>query len=223
MVLLGASIVLNAAFVSAAPPTKLKINGKIASQRLKTIGGVTYVPVADVAKALNKQVVPIAGGMELKEATGTFQAGNLSGKIGDIIQTKKYSFQVVSVATTDSYDTKYMKTPQTFKPDSPSDTLYIVNCVLKNTLPKAQGPVLGVSYAGNTAIADYDGQSFPPKRFDSRIENNFSGASMLPGSKSNVAVIFSIPKDTKIKDLVFTVTDYFDTGFKGPDVRITLK
>lgn len=207
----------------AAPKAKLKLNGKIASTRVTTIGGIAYVPVADVAKALGQKVVPMTGGLEIKTPTGTMQAGNLSGKIGDVIQTKKYSFQILNYTTADTYASKYLKLPETFTPDNTDYTLLIVNCRIKNTLPKAQGPVLSHSYAGNTAITDYDGQSYAPLRYDSRIAGDFSGASLLPGSKDDFAVIFSVPKTAKIKDLVFTVTDYFDSNFKGPDVRISLK
>ena len=218
-----AALALGTSLVSAAPATKLKMNGKIASVKLKTIGGVAYVPVADVAKALGQKVVPMAGGLELKTASGTFQVSGLAGKIGSVIQTKKFSFQVLSVETPASYSSRYLKLPSTYTPDSPNETLFIVNCRIKNTLSKAQGPVLNPSYAGNTAIADFDGQSYAPKDYDSRLRSDFSGASMLPGSKVDLALIFSIPKTAKIKDLVFTMTEYFDPNFKGPDVRISLQ
>ncbi|HEX9998108.1 MAG TPA: hypothetical protein VGB45_13285 [Abditibacterium sp.] len=218
-----ATVALSVSFAQAAPPTKLKINGKIASTRLKMVGGVAYVPVADIAKALGQKVTPMPGGLELKTASGTYQVNGLAGKIGSVIQTPKFSFQVLSVQTTDSYPSKWLKTPETFTPDGPNDTLFIVNCRITNTLSKTQGPILARHYAGNTAIADYEGESYPPKDFDSRIQANYSGASMLPGSKSDFAVIFSVPKTAKNKDLVFTVRDYVELGEKGSDVRISLQ
>lgn len=209
-------------YAQAAPVTKLKMNGKIASTQVKVIGGVAYVPVSDVAKAMGQKVVPMPGGLEIKVPTGTMQAGKLSGKIGDVIQTQKYSFQVLSIQSVDSYPSKYMPVPETIKPDNENETLYIVNCSLKNTLPKAQGPVHSPSYARNTALTDYDGQSYAPAEYDSRLRGNFSGSSMLPGSKVIFALVFRVPKSAKLKDLVFTVSDYFDPEFNGPDVRISL-
>lgn len=222
IVCVGMSVLAGTA-AQAAPKAKLKLNGKIASTRVTTIGGIAYVPVIDVANALGQKVVPMAGGLEIKMPSGTMQAGNLSGKVGDVIQTKKYSFQVLSYTTADTYSSRYLTLPENYTPDSADHTLVIVNCRIKNTLPKAQGPVLSHSYAGNTAITDYDGQSYAPKRYDSRIQGDFSGASLLPGAKDDFALVFSVPKTARLKDLVFTVTDYFDSNFKGPDVRIHLK
>ena len=223
LLLSGALVVSNLSLAAAAPPTKLKINGKIASTRLKTIGGVAYVPVADIAKSLGQKVVPMPGGLELKAASGTYQIDGLAGKVGSLIQTPKFSFQVISVQTVDSYASAFLKTPESFAPDGPNDTLFVVNCRIKNTLSKAQGPLIARGVAGNTAIADFDGQSYPPKEFDSRIQADYSGASMLPGSKSDFAIIFSVPKTAKIKDLIFTVRDYVEMGEKGTDVRISLQ
>lgn len=207
----------------AAPKTTLKMNGKIASTKLKTIGGVAYVPVADVARALGQKVIPTGNGLEIRAASGTFQTGKLSGKVGDLIQTKKYSFQVLSVETSSSYASKYLKIPETFTPDGPQDILYVVNCRIKNTVNKPQGPVLAHGVASNTAIADYDGQAYKALAYDSRIAKDYSGASMLPGSQNTFAVLFSVPKSAQVKDLVFAVIDYFDSEFKGVDVRIALK
>lgn len=223
--MLGAlSVSSQIGLVQAAPKTTLKINGKVASTNLKTIGGVAYVPVADVAKALGQKVVPTSSGLEIKTASGTYQAGNLSGKVGDVIQTKKYSFQVLGFTTTDSYVTKNLNIAETYTPDSANETLVVVNCRIKNTVNKAQGPVLDHTQSGNkTAITDYEGQSYPPVVYDSKIAKNFSGQSLLPGSKNDFAVVFSVPKSAKIKDLVFSVNDYFDPLMQGPDVRISLK
>lgn len=225
LLMLGALSVSSHLFaVQAAPKTTLKINGKVASTKLKTIGGVAYVPVADVAKALGQKVVPTANGLEIKTASGTYQAGNLRGKVGDVIQTKKYSFQVLSYTTADSYASKNLSLAETFTPGSSDETLVIVNCRIKNTVNKAQGPVLDHTQSGNkTAITDYEGQSYPPIVYDSKIAKDFSGQSLLPGSKNDFAVVFSVPKSAKIKDLVFSVNDYFDPLMQGPDVRVSLK
>ncbi|RYG71607.1 DUF4352 domain-containing protein [bacterium] len=212
------------ALVQAAPKTTLKLNGKVASTKLKTIGGVAYVPVADVAKALGQKVLPTSTGLEIKTASGTYQAGNLTGKVNDIIQTKKYSFQVLGFTTADKYDTKNLGYHETYEPKADDETLVIVNCRIKNTVNKAQGPVLDHTQAGNkTAITDYEGQSYQPLVYDSKIAKNFSGQSLLPGSKNDFYVVFSVPKSAKIKDLVFSVNDYFDPLMQGPDVRIHLK
>ncbi len=216
-------LVSSAVLVQAAPKTKLKMNGKIASTRVKTVGGVPMVPLADVAHALGQSLASTSDGWEIKTASGTYQAGKLSGKIGDVFQTPKYSFTVLGVQKADSYASQFLKSPETFQPASPGDTLVLVHCRLKNTLPKAQGPVLAQSYAGNTALADIQANSFPPMRYDSRIASNFSGSSMLPGSQNEFVVVFSVPKNAQLKDLVFSVIDYFDPNFKGTDVRVSLK
>ncbi|BCM92189.1 hypothetical protein IAD21_04068 [Abditibacteriota bacterium] len=207
----------------AAPKTRLKMNGKIASTRVKTVGGVAMVPLADVARALGQSLTTTSDGWEIKTASGTYQAGKLTGKIGSVIQTPKYAFTVLGVQKADTYASQFLKNPQTFAPESAGDTLVMVRCRLKNTLPKAQGPLLATSYAGNTALADFAGTSHAPIGYDSRIVSDFSASSMLPGSQNEFVVVFSVPKDAQLKDIVFSVTDYFDPNFKGVDVRVSLK
>lgn len=210
------------AAVYAASTQTLTLNGKVASTRVEMLHGMAYVPVADVAAALGQQVVKRPGGYEITSASGANQVAGLSGKIGSLILAKKYSFQVLSIQKTDHYVSRFLKSPQTYDPDGPNDTLVVIDCRLKNALPKAQGPVLGAGYAGNTALADDQGQSYPPKDYDSRIRQDFSGASLLPGAKTDFAVIFDVPKSANVKDLVFSVNDYFDPNFKGTDVRVSL-
>ena len=197
------------------------MNGKIASTRVKVVGGELMVPLADVARALGKSVVASKDGWEIKAAS--IQAGNFSGKLGSVVQTPKYSFAVLNLQTTGEYKSRFLKTPATFTADTPQDVLIIVNCRLKNTLPTAQRPVLLAGQSGNTALADNRGRSYKPKSYGSRIAGDYSGSSMLPGSTDDFALVFSVPKVMVIKDLVFTVTDYFELGSKSPDVRISLK
>ncbi|RYX80713.1 hypothetical protein EON83_27385 [bacterium] len=215
----------SAVLVQAAPTpkNKLKMNGKVASTRVKTVGGVPMVPLADVARALGQSLTTTADGWEIKTASGTYQAGKRTGKIGDVFQTPKFSFTVSGVTTASQYASQFLKNPRTFQPQAPTETLVIVHCRLKNTLPKAQGPMLSNTYPGNTALADYAGVSYPPIVFDSRLYGDYSGTSMLPGSQNEFALLFSVPKSAQIKDLVFSVMDSSDVKTKGVDIRVSLK
>jgi hypothetical protein len=71
-----------------------------------------------------------------------------------------------------------------------------------------------------TAIADTDGGSHVPIAYD------FAGGptqttAILPGASMTFNVVFSLPSNTRPKDLVFTLID--NAGLKpGNDVRVSL-
>src|SRR5687767_10535052 len=79
----------------------LRINGQVASNDVRMIGGKAYVPVSDVAKAFGLNVNKIGGGYELSNEGGAGQLqakGN--GKIGQEVFSGKWRFQVLDLRRT---------------------------------------------------------------------------------------------------------------------------
>ena len=83
--------------------------------------------------------------------------------------------------------------------------------------------MLSAIHLHNSALTDDQGQSYAPLAFDKHTDSTDEGPNMLPGSQTAFAVVFSVPKGTKLKDLVFSLQNaYEDTPDGGTDVRISL-
>jgi hypothetical protein len=89
---------------------KLIFNARVASTDVRTLQGKAYVPLADVARALDMTVVPVRGGYEIKKAGGATPISGLRGKVGEVLFDGKWRFQVLSVETVDSYRMKNKST-----------------------------------------------------------------------------------------------------------------
>lgn len=83
--------------------------------------------------------------------------------------------------------------------------------------------MLGYIHPHNTQLTDEQGQSYAPIEYDKCGGATDEGPSMLPGSQTDFAVLFSVPKGAVLKDLIFSLqTAYDDYPNGGTDVRITL-
>lgn len=217
----------------------LTFKGQVVSHDLRIIGGRPYVPLADVARILGGSAVKSGAGYAIRAgdidtttpsdkstppAGGADQVNGLRGKVGQVLFTGKWRFQVVSVDHTSSYATKYQADADTITPNGDSDELVVIMGQLKNAQKKAVAPTLSSVHPHNTALTDDQGQSYPPLKFDKRGGDNDSGGTMLPGSASNFAVLFSVPKGTQLKDLVFSVQNFDNDDMPdgGKDVRVLL-
>lgn len=216
----------------------LVLNGKTASTDVRTINGSPYVKIADLARSMGMVVVKHPGGRyEITRPGGANQVqGVKQGKIGDVLFDGRWRFQVISFQMPESYTMKV----QSVEPSShPSDTLQydrtthvvrpkpgyklvVLNCRMSNGQKTSQNfwlaPISGRSI--NTALADAQGQSYVPVGYD--LEGApVQSARLLPGAKADFAMLFMVPENAEIKDLVFTLTNNDSQGTN--DVRISLK
>ncbi len=224
----------------AAGGNSVYINGTKASDRVRTISGVAYVPLADVAKAYGGQVTKRPDGdWEIGAAGGAYQVGKYQGKIGQEVFTGQYRVSVIKVEEVTSYTTKYKRYPATLTLENPGNKMIVVSCRVKNGLPTKQSLLVSVggSYGSpNTALTTTDEQSFPPMPWHGDAGTGGvdvfedltapAGINILPGAARNINLVFAIPKDTQPKDLIFCVTPYgeYSKGDKKKftDVRISL-
>lgn len=227
------AVLAASAFALRAAGT-LTIDGHATPADIRTINGSAYVRLADVAKALDMAVVPKGGGSyELTKAGGANQIGGRTGKIGDTLFDGKWRFTVLSVDTPDTYtmktDAQTYNERQTAGYDSSTHVikpgrnygLVILKVRVSNGTKARKTLWTAISDERvHTAIADTDGGSHSPVAYD------FSGGPtqtdyILPGAQMTFNVVFSLPTDTKPKDLVFTLkNNQGDDG--GNDVRVSL-
>ncbi len=212
----------------------LVVNGKAVPADVRTINGSAYVKLADIAKALGMVVVKRPGGYELTKAGGANQVQGVSqGKIGDVLFDGRWRFQVLSVQMPESYTMKtlgvepssyprdiidYNRTSHLLKPKT-GYKLVIVQCRMSNGQKTTQTFWMA-SKDVNNALADTQGESQAPVGYD--LEGApIQSKPLLPGSKVDFAILFSVPQSTQLKDLVFTLRNN-DFSQKGNDVRVSL-
>jgi hypothetical protein len=229
----GVLVVLGAATVAVAGQVgqKLFFNGATASMDVRVIGGKAYVPLADVAKAMDLTVQKRDGGFELIKSGGAGQVANkFVGKVGEEIFTGKWRFTVLSVDRAKTYDLLLSSAYKKHLEADSNEDLIIVSCRVKNGTPQKDELVFSPDWEGtHNALTDADEQSYQPFAFDVKeSENAPVGVTFLPGAAINFKMIFKVPTGTKPKDLIFTALRYsvragFDQKKDPPqDIRVTL-
>jgi hypothetical protein len=145
------------------------------------------------------------------------------GKIGDELSTAEWTFQVLKIHETDEYVERYYE-EKIIRPRGKNDSLVIVDARLKNPLHQTQSPVLTERESGNTGLIDDTGHSYQPIDYDARQWKDkwVSGeaAAVLPDAIADFALVFSVPRGTKPKSLVFTLKTY--PSNVGTDVKVWL-
>jgi hypothetical protein len=215
---------------------RLIVAGKTASTDIRIIDGRPYIPLADMAKAMNGSLAKHkAGGYEITlggvdtttpearpAAGGANEVKGARGKIGDVLFNGKWRFSVLGIDHAAKYDSQYLPEKRAFEPNGDSEELVIVRCRMKNGQNETKVAMLSQIHPHHTALADNQGQSYAPVDYDKRGGHTDEGPTMLPGSQTEFAIVFSLPKGTVLKDLVFSVQNVEETPDGGTDVRISL-
>lgn len=225
IILLAVAILAGVCWAASA---KLIINDKVASTDVRVINGKAYAPIGDIAKALGMAVTKSGTTYTVAVPGGAGQVqGKAQGKIGEEVFSGKWRFQVLSVEKADEWQEKYYQEGRKIKPDK-GDELIVVHCLLKNGVKnKSQTPILTERMCGNTALADDQGNSYSPKDFDARQESDktqsYASITLLPGAKIEFALLFTVPKGTNPKSLIFSEGTYPEAiPSRWIDVRIEL-
>ena len=203
--------------------------GAVVSTDIAVINGSAYVPLTDMARALGGKVekhgegyeiVPVGGSTGKASGTvvpgGTNQIEGQPGKVGDMLFNGYWRFQVKSVERASEYAYRFDSSSTIKKPGGDKDDLVIVTCLIKNGQGVGDEPVLWEHGAGDTALTDDQGQNYVPQWFDVR-----SGA-LVPGAAKSFAVIFSVPKETHLTTLIFTLVGYGKSSSHKTNVRVKL-
>ena len=235
--LVGTVALTTGASALAPDDLRLIVGGKTASTNIRMIDGRPYVPLADMARAKNGTVFKRTGGAyeitlsgDTKPKTdGTAVAGGANevhgtqGKIGQTLFNGKWRFSVLSVDRAASYDSQFLPDKRTFTPTGDTEELVIVRCRMKNGQKDTRMAMLSPIHPHHTGLADNEGQSYAPIHYDKRGGSTDEGPKLLPGAQTEFAILFSVPKGTALKDLVFSIQNaYEDYPLGGTDVRISL-
>ena len=237
----GVALITTAALATAAgalgqAALRLIVAGKTTSTDIRIIDGRPYIPLSDMAKAMNGTLVKNKGGYEITlgsvdtttptpkvVAGGANEVRGTQGNIGQVLFTGKWRFSVLSVDHAASYDSQFLPDKRTFTPSGDTEELVMVRCRMKNGQNETKEAMLSPIHPHHTALTDNQAQSYAPVDYDKRGGHTDEGPTMLPGSQTEFVIVFSVPKGTVLKDLVFSIQNAFaDTPDGGTDVRITL-
>src|ERR1044072_1276186 len=206
---------LIAAVAWAAQAAKVTMNGKSVSGR--TIDGSVYVKLSDVASAFNLQVAKKNGGYELVEPGGANQIGGGNGKVGTEIFTGKWKFLVKDVQRVPKYMLKYADSKFEQTADDGND-LVIVNCRFKNGIKESV--YMYFNGMADTALTDMEEHGYKVKWMD---VGGSVADTILPGAAKDFAMVFSVPKEAELKDLVYSIEPVDIKKYGLTNLRISLK
>lgn len=217
---LRAAVTLSAMVVAGAAlawtgwaGSRLYYNGKVVSTGLITRQGVTYVPLKDVAAALALTIQPRSDGCALVHPGGGMQVEGLNGKIGDDLFNGETRLKVVKVVRGDTYQRQFSQGSDYTAP--PGQDIVAVVLRMKNGTNKTLFP--NVTGKDPTALTDEDEHVYEGGSFPDGAGRNIN---LLPGAAADFALVFTVPKSAKLKDLVYTVDS---AGVKSSTFRISLK
>jgi hypothetical protein len=208
------------AYAGFQAASSLYLNGNLASTGVIELKGTAYIPVKDVAKALNMGIVKSAKGYELSPAGGANQVQGFEGKVSDELFNGFQRFKVVEVIRGKKYVNRFSGDKQEVTPFGAEKDLVIVVCRVKNGMKEAMDLGLpGGSLSGLTDMGEHSYQF----RTGLSIDCPERGVHLLPGSACDFALTFDVPEDAVLKDLVYEISN-LGGGPKGPKpFRVSLR
>ena len=165
---------------------------------------------------------------------GANQVTGLNGKVGDMLFDGRWRFQVQNVQEVANYKLTVPSSEQDYgrfhdvanqdfatKTFTPKEgyTLIAIKCLAKN----GQNSVQQLEFYPpdlKTALADDQGNSYPPIGFDMQTSGAWNTKKLLPGSSQTMTILFAVPTGTKLKDLVVSLKNFSDR--KVNNLRISV-
>ena len=193
----GAAGLAIAAYVTFGPG-KLTYEGKTVDTTFIVQNGKTYVPLDDVASALNCVVQKSADGVELAPIGKGAMVQGTEGKIGQTIGHPEMQFTVTKVIEADHYQRKYSDGAVD---GDQTNTLLVIYCRVRSGTQKSIW--INITGGDKTAVADMDEHTYTLFTADGARNSE-----VLPGAVVDYGIIFKVPKDEKLKALVYE-TDGF--------------
>jgi hypothetical protein len=176
---------------------EFKVNGNSVSTDYITQNGRVYVPVSDVAAALDMQLVKhSASSYELVAKGGADQVNGVEGKVGQTLTTSNYVFTVKDVQFTDHYTHRFNGT--NVDDAEAGKTIVVFTMRVKNATPKEMGLSLS-----NDKTALTDDQEHGYVFYTGGYADWNPNPNVLPGAAADFALVFTVPKGTNLKDLVY--------------------
>jgi hypothetical protein len=197
----------------------LTLDGKVISTDIQTIKGRAYVPVSDVATALDRMVVKKGAAYSLTRSEASPQIQGTLGKMSTNVLPGKWQLHVASVQEVAGYSPQFGSDKETITPKETNDILVVIKCQLKNGTKQMQEVSFDTHSSRNTALMDDQEHGYVPLAYDSR-NSGYTSAKMPSGTTHDFVVIFSVPKGINLKDLIYSIGGY--SMDKNPDFRVSL-
>jgi hypothetical protein len=122
----------------------------------------------------------------------------------------------------DTYTQKYNSDHKNVTPRE-GETLYVVDCRIKNATKDSQAMIMTIHSDGHTSLTDDMEHAYEVYDYDARNENGaYGGPTLLPGSAGEFALIFSAPAGIKLKDVIYTIRAYPFDPSTGLDLRLAV-
>ncbi len=182
----------------------LTMNGKVISTDIQIVKGHAYVPLSDVAAALNMTVVRKGQAYRLARTNASRPIHSLTGKLADNISSGAWQFQVAGIQQVSGYSQQYGTEKAQLAPTENGDILVVIKCRVKNDTKEMQEVSFDSGSAGNTALMDSQENGYVPLAYDSR-DSDYMADKMPSGSVHEFNIIFSVPKGATLKHLIYTV------------------
>ena len=229
---LGASVA--AAALALRASGTLVVDGRSTPAEVRTLNGVAYVRLDDVARAMDRTLVARGNGRyEMLKAGGANAVAPGAVPLGETVFEGKWRFTVLDVSTPSTYemttDADLYGTEDKARMPRGSHTvtparnhgLVVVRVRVANGMRTKRRLWTALSDERvHTAIADAEGGSHRPVAFD--FEGGPSQTEfLLPGASQTFNVVFALPSGARPKDLVFTLVAN-DGEDPGHDVRVSL-
>ena len=182
-------------------PGKLTYGDKTVDTSFIVENGKTYVPLNDVASALNCVIQKSDSGYTLAPIGKGAMVMGTEGKIGQTLGKPDMQFTVRSVKDVGThYDRQF--SPGEVNSDEGTRLILMV-CRVRNGTPKT----VSICTVGGdkTALADMDEHTYEVLTGDGP-----RNVDILPGAVSDFGILFKLPKAEKLKALVYQ-TDGFPT------------
>ncbi len=209
-------VVVTAVAYAQATKGSLTISGNSVDTDFMVKNGRTYVPIADVAKALKLNIHKTANGYELSPEGGANQVQGLTGKVGDVLNCGFCTVKAKKVIIGEKYDRQFV-TGEIGTYDE-KETLVVIVLQVKNATKNAM--TLDPFGLEETALVDNDSHSYSSVNgLDCDISDR--GPKLLPGAAFDFALVFHFPKSQKPTELVYSPT-FFGENLPKKAVRISL-
>lgn len=229
-VIVAVVAVFASGFALAQNGKTVSVDGRRVSSNVLEVNGLVYVPLSDMAAALNRTVVksgddydlqPVRGGKPIKpeiilNPKPTGKTG-LTGAVGETLNSSQASVTVLQVVRGESYVSAL--TGKTFDAKPDTEAVAVV-CRFKNCLKKTRRYDLGRFKPGETALVLADGKRLAPGDWDRK-----DAIATVPALASvDFAVIFYVPTGTTAQEFVYQVRpNDFDSTMREDVFRVQLK
>jgi hypothetical protein len=140
------------------------------------------------------------------------------------IQHGDWSLAVAGISVTNEYRERFKATRSTLTPKGPDQSLIVVDFTLRNVSEKTISPDF---YDVNTGLIDNANRSYRPSDWDANLSLEDCcrrlGVQVLPGTVYDGALVFTVPKTSTPKLLVFTIkSNSYESRQPPIDVQVPL-